>query len=194
MEDLLYFGGLLVIICVRLIHALVCRYAAESNLRPAAAPSIWVTGEKPNVNENVDETSGLLDSTRSSAAALDRPRSLSRKRKAACCAAAVGYMAATALAIKHTVEHHEVALLLHDLRFVYGRGGMFLTALMAVIHVLVNNSASTLYRVQAEGLTLLVLPFIMRFLGAPGASDENVMLDLLVEPMLGMVVFLSGVV
>ncbi|KAJ7872539.1 hypothetical protein B0H14DRAFT_2722035 [Mycena olivaceomarginata] len=181
MEDLLYFGGLLIIICVRLIHALVCRYAAESNLRPAAAPSIWVTGEKPNVNENVDETSGLLDST-------------SRKRKAACCAAAVGYMAATALAIKHTVEHHEVAPLLHDLRFVYGRGGMFLTALMAVIHVLVNNSASTLYRVQAEGLTLLVLPFIMRFLGAPGASDENVMLDLLVEPMLGMVVFLSGVV
>ncbi|KAJ6571388.1 hypothetical protein B0H19DRAFT_1372492 [Mycena capillaripes] len=189
MENYLCYLGWFIVIYVRILPGLVYRYASRSS----ALSRTCVAVAKTDV-ENADETSRLLDSNGSSGGDPGRSQSLTRKRKTACCAAAVGYITATVFAIKYSVEHHEVAPLLDDARFMYGRGGMFFVALMALFHTLRENSTLTLCEVQADGLTLLVLPFILRFIGTPGASEENAALDLVVEPMLGIVVFLSGIV
>jgi hypothetical protein len=40
---------------------------------------------------------------------------------------------------------------------------------------------------------MFALPFILRLMGTPGASESNAILDLLVEPFLGIVCFLTAV-
>lgn len=60
--------------------------------------------------------------------------------------------------------------------------------------ITLRNSAVVFREVQADGLTLVVLPFILPIIGTPGAWEENAIFDLLVAPMLGIVVFLTGVV
>jgi hypothetical protein len=105
------------------------------------------------------------------------------------------------------------APLMKDPRFMLGRGGMFVMAvrratplpaansdirnyleMTTLARALLDKSPTMLRELQADGLTLLALPFILRLIKTPGAAGENAVLDLLVEPILGLVCFLTGVV
>ncbi|KAJ7914366.1 hypothetical protein B0H13DRAFT_2659274 [Mycena leptocephala] len=188
-----YYLSIFIVLCIGSLRALVYhRRAVVSIFRPSRSR---IACEK----QSTHVASGLPQATRSRGAGADhdseRPRSLTWKRRAVCCAAAVGYMLATDSVITRSIERYGAAQLRHDSRFLLGRGGMFAAPIMVMLRAItLRNSAVVFREVQADGLTLVVLPFILPIIGTPGAWEENAIFDLLVAPMLGMVVFLTGVV
>ncbi|KAJ7126331.1 hypothetical protein C8R44DRAFT_734203 [Mycena epipterygia] len=64
---------------------------------------------------------------------------------------------------------------------------------IAMLHAIAGSLTTKLEEIQAEVLTLFVLPFILRLIKTPGASEKNSTLGLVVEPTLGILCFLTGV-
>jgi hypothetical protein len=89
--DLLFYLGILLVIFIRLGHLYVYNYV---NCGPASSSS--ADGSKPNVNESPNEGSPLLEAADSSPADTT-DRAFNTRRRVVCSAAAVGYMAVTAL-------------------------------------------------------------------------------------------------
>jgi hypothetical protein len=89
--DLLFYFGILLVIFIRLGHLYVYNYV---NCAPASSSS--ADGSKPNVNESPNEGSPLLEAADSSPADTT-DRAFNTRRRVVCSAAAVGYMAVTAL-------------------------------------------------------------------------------------------------
>ncbi|KAJ7282933.1 hypothetical protein C8J57DRAFT_1499891 [Mycena rebaudengoi] len=191
MQTLLCFLGLSLVICIRLLH----RYAYDNlNCLAETAPQ---TGApfKPNAEESAREDSRLLDAVVPSSGGSEDDPALTVTRRVVCSAAVVGYMVVAALTIKASVEeYHGAAVLLSDPRFMIGRGGMFVAAIVTIAHALGQPPSTVSREIQADGLTLLALPFILQLIGTPGASNENAVLDLLVEPVLGVACFLTAFV
>ncbi|KAJ7875435.1 hypothetical protein B0H13DRAFT_2348105 [Mycena leptocephala] len=194
MEQLLCLFALFLVFCIRLLH----RVAYDRWLRVRFRIDAAQTKTRTNADDSADEISRLLDSTESDGGRVTRstyspPTSTpSRKARVICSATALGYMVVTALAIKHSAEFG-AALLLHSPRFMFGRGGMFVAAIMNLFRALSDRSPMATRELQADGLTLLMLPLILRAIRTPGTESSGA-LDLLLGPALGAACFLSVVI
>ncbi|KAJ7148502.1 hypothetical protein C8R43DRAFT_1194670 [Mycena crocata] len=185
MQTLLCFLGLLLIICIRLLH----RYIYDQIFEPVATSC--VDALTPNVDDIAHERRPLLKGIQSSNTSTGNellPTTYTCRRRVVCSAAALAYMAATVLAMKSSESvdgsGNDVAPL-NDPRFMFGRGGMFVAAIITIIRAIGDNSATTSREIQADGVTLFALPLILRLIKTPGATEANEVLDLLVEPILG---------
>ncbi|KAJ7126338.1 hypothetical protein C8R44DRAFT_851791 [Mycena epipterygia] len=195
MEQLLGLLCVFLVVAVRLLHRVIYHSHLGLNRRRETSPEA-TTGSKlePDVDEGVHEGSNLLDTVYSRHPGASEPIVQTRTRKVVCSAAAAGYMVITALIVKRSFEESDGAiLLLKDPRFVYGRVGMFVMAMIAMLRAIAGSSTTKFEEIQADGLTLFVLPFILRLIKTPGASEKNSTLELVLEPMLGIVYFLTGV-